>query len=506
MVDKQGDKMNTRQARKQITNGLANDIIKEMNVENKPSAPSRAIAFLNKEQCFEILRNSMINWNKVQDPTNPFEQKHDGQGKDGQDGDGQGKDGQDGDGQGGDGQGQEESKEEKRYFGYDKPKDEGQGEGEPKGEGQEESKEESKEESEGQNQGKDEGKERRENNKDLQFVTTTGVKNPEEVHQILGVDILEGKVDDKNALISKLLHNLASSQKTYSKQAKTVKSLEDKMKRMGSGNMTVKVSTIKKGKKIKGTHYHPRFEEIVKKLQLNPDKCVYLCGEAGSGKTTVAKQVAEVMELQFAHISCSEGMSEGHLTGKMLFNGEYVLQEFTKLYEEGGVFLLDEMDAMDSNVAVVINSALANGILSVPNRRDNPTARRHKDFYCIGAGNTWGTGQGSNMYQGRNKQDGAVLDRFMMIDFGYDEKLDMMLAQDENFFGAVSELKRRVKEYQLNRIVGTRKFKIAGIYHANGESLKDLMEALVVGWTKEEISKVGISDIISAFTVKKEGK
>ena len=110
------------------------------------------------------------------------------------------------------------------------------------------------------------------------------------------------------------------------------------------------------------------------------------------------------------------------------------------------------------------------------------------------------------MYQGRIKHVGAVIDRFMMIDFGYDEKLDMMLAQDENFFGAVSELKRRVKEYQLNRIVGTRKFKIAGIYHANGESLKDLMEALVVGWTKEEISKVGISDIISAFTVKKEGK
>ena len=63
MVDKQGDKMNTRQARKQITNGLANDIIKEMNVENKPSAPSRAIAFLNKEQCFEILRDKVINWN-----------------------------------------------------------------------------------------------------------------------------------------------------------------------------------------------------------------------------------------------------------------------------------------------------------------------------------------------------------------------------------------------------------------------------------------------------------
>lgn len=41
-----------------------------------------------------------------------------------------------------------------------------------------------------------------------------------------------------------------------------------------------------------------------------------------------------------------------------------------EFYEEGGVFLLDEVDAADANVLLVINQALANGHLPVPNRTD----------------------------------------------------------------------------------------------------------------------------------------
>tara|TARA_X000001382_G_scaffold127959_1_gene116657 strand:- start:2740 stop:4074 length:1335 start_codon:yes stop_codon:yes gene_type:complete len=264
----------------------------------------------------------------------------------------------------------------------------------------------------------------------------------------------------------------------------------------GPSTMEVKVGTISKPKTVEGVHHHPKFAEIVEKLQLNADQCVYLCGGAGAGKTTLAKQVSEAMELDFGFLSCTEGMSEAHLLGRMLFDGQYVESEFVRLYENGGVFLLDEMDAMDSNVAVVINSALANGHVSVPNRKDNPTALRHENFYVIGAGNTWGTGQGSNVYSGRNKLDTATLDRFWGIEFDYDKKLEKMLSVDSKMYKALNLLRKNVKSYSLNRVVGTRRFVDAGRIHANGKDVKYLLDHVTTGWTTEEINKVGLDDIM----------
>jgi midasin (ATPase involved in ribosome maturation) len=75
-----------------------------------------------------------------------------------------------------------------------------------------------------------------------------------------------------------------------------------------------------------------------------------LVGPAGSGKMHLAAQVADALGLAFAHISCSADMSEGQLTGRLLPVGdggrfEYVRSEFVRCYEDGGVFLFDEIDA-----------------------------------------------------------------------------------------------------------------------------------------------------------------
>src|SRR5262249_59731426 len=76
-------------------------------------------------------------------------------------------------------------------------------------------------------------------------------------------------------------------------------------------------------------------------------KNVLLIGPAGSGKTHLASQVARALGLAFAHISCSAGMSEGQLLGRLVPTGdartfEYLRSDFVRLYEEGGVFLFDE--------------------------------------------------------------------------------------------------------------------------------------------------------------------
>ena len=160
---------------------------------------------------------------------------------------------------------------------------------------------------------------------------------------------------------------------------------------------------------------------------------VMLVGPAGSGKTTLGAKVAEALKLPFGAVNCTAGMSEGHLTGrsrpKLSGKDLFVKTKFLECYENGGVFLLDELDAADSNLLLVINTALANGYCNVPNRDSNPVALRHQDFVCIGTANTVGRG-GDRMYVGRNQLDAATLDRFQigMLNVSYSMEVEEVIA------------------------------------------------------------------------------
>ena len=306
------------------------------------------------------------------------------------------------------------------------------------------------------------------------YVTTNGVVDAK---QIINDINLKSLVDDVN---------------------KNMNTLSRRVNNSGGGGSSeiVIIANNKEVKRIKGEHHHPKFKTIVNYSLWH--KNVFLVGEAGTGKTTVAGQVAKSLDLNFAHLSCSAGMSEAHILGRMLFDGTYVPSDFVNIYENGGVFLLDEFDAMDGNTAVVINSALANGCMSVPNRKDNPTALRHDDCIIIASANTWGNGYGSNQYAGRNRLDGATLDRFSAskIHFTYDKKLEKKLAGGHELLcDTLWELRKRVSSYSLNRIISTRLFKAGNIALSNDESLSDFISTITVDWTEEEKRKVDIKNI-----------
>ncbi|PYV13060.1 MAG: hypothetical protein DMG21_21985 [Acidobacteria bacterium] len=140
---------------------------------------------------------------------------------------------------------------------------------------------------------------------------------------------------------------------------------------------------------------HEKFAEV---LDLAAQRMeILMVGPAGCGKSHFAEQVAKALALRFRSISCSGAMSEGQITGRLIPTGdggkfEYQRSQFVEFYEEGGVFLLDEIDAADANVFLVLNQALANGHLPVPNRIGSPQAMRHQDFVLIAAANTFGNG------------------------------------------------------------------------------------------------------------------
>ena len=240
---------------------------------------------------------------------------------------------------------------------------------------------------------------------------------------------------------------------------------------------------------------HKAFKDVLYFCEM--ERQVFVAGPSGSGKTHMASQVAKALGVQFKHISCSAGLSEAHLLGRMLFDGTYVKSDFVDCYENGGIFLFDEIDAADANTLLVVNSALANGSMSVPNRKDNPSAKRHRDFMCICAGNTWGSG--SIEYAGRNYMDAAFMDRFaaskVVVD--YDNKLEKKICTDDFLYSALNNLRKAVMDKKIRRVISTRVF-ISGQRQVScGKSIKDFINNLMIDWSLEEKSKIKMNEIIN---------
>jgi energy-coupling factor transporter ATP-binding protein EcfA2 len=236
----------------------------------------------------------------------------------------------------------------------------------------------------------------------------------------------------------------------------------------------------------KSKHY--MFKNVLYKCMVH--KQVFLSGPTGSGKTTLAAQIADAMNVPFYFLSCSAGMSEAHLLGRMLFDGTYASSDLVKAYEEGGVFLFDEIDAADNNTLLVINSALANNRLSVPNRKDKPHAERHANFVCIVAGNTWG--EGSIQYQGRTALDRAFLDRFAMskAEINYDGDLEKLITSKKPIVSKVfHEFRAFISANKIDKPISTRTIISAYKDHENGRTMSQILGEFVIGWSADEVKR-----------------
>jgi cobaltochelatase CobS len=223
---------------------------------------------------------------------------------------------------------------------------------------------------------------------------------------------------------------------------------------------------------------------------------ILLVGPAGCGKTHLAEQVAEALGLPFACISCTAGMSEGQLLGRLVPTGEggkfeYLRSDFVRCYEEGGVFLFDEIDAADSNTLLVINAALANGHMALPNRPEKPMAKKHPNFVCIAAANTFGTGA-DRQYVGRNQLDESTLDRFRIgqIELDYDFDIEAALCPDDTLRTHLLGIRAKVRANKVRRLVSMRFLRDAYVMLQAGDTIEEINEALFSGWSRDELTKV----------------
>lgn len=229
--------------------------------------------------------------------------------------------------------------------------------------------------------------------------------------------------------------------------SRSVQNLEEKVESNQAKVVEIKLPEMEKPKKVEGAHKN--FDELLSCLVA--DIPVYMVGAAGSFKTSSAHKAAEALNLDFYPMSVGAQTTKSDLLGYMNANGEYVTSIFRRAYENGGVFLMDEIDAGNPNTITILNAALANGYMSFP----DGVIERHKDFKCIAAANTFGTGS-NRMYVGRNQLDAATLDRFAFISWDYDDKLEKAIAPNKAWFDVVAKYRKAANKLNLKVVISPR--------------------------------------------------
>lgn len=225
---------------------------------------------------------------------------------------------------------------------------------------------------------------------------------------------------------------------------------------------------------------------------------ILLKGPTGCGKTWLASKIAEALEMEFCSVSCSIGMSESELTGWLLptgFDGQFEYQQsgFIDRYENGGVFLFDEIDAADPNTMNFINQALANDSFYVQRRYHKPLVVKHKDFVCIAAANTFGTGA-DMVYVGRNQLDAATLDRFAagIVQLNYSAYVESHLVDPEILKWGRS-IRKGIQRNRLQRVLSTRlMLDLTKMLYKAGWGRKEWDRQYFANWSPEERAGVGM--------------
>jgi len=195
---------------------------------------------------------------------------------------------------------------------------------------------------------------------------------------------------------------------------------------------------------------HEKFEEVLQYVML--DEPIMLMGSAGTGKNVLVKQIAKTLNLSFYFSNAVT--QEYKITGFIDANGTFHETEFYKAFKNGGIFMLDEIDASIPEVLVILNAAIANRYFDFPNGRIDA----HESFRVIAAGNTYGSGA-SYEFVGRNQLDAASMDRFAIVEINYSPAIEQAMTSKLDLLDFIRDFRRVVNKNNLKHIVSYRSIK-----------------------------------------------
>lgn len=225
--------------------------------------------------------------------------------------------------------------------------------------------------------------------------------------------------------------------------------------------------------KLKGREYSIQLETLV----IAGIKNIWMVGPAGCGKTTMARNLADKIGVDFYSISCGVGTSAAEFVGYKYPQREAT--DFAKFYAKPSVILIDEFTALDPSVAQICNAALANGYINTT------TGKVYRDPECIIIATSNTFGQGANrQYVANNQLDASTIDRFVggMMEVDYSHSYESQFEKEVVEY--VWELRKVIKTNSLRRVASTRMI-------IEGEKLfkigvTDWRYVLISNWTDAE--------------------
>lgn len=265
-----------------------------------------------------------------------------------------------------------------------------------------------------------------------------------------------------NSLTQKMkeyeLNELLDSYEKEQKEAERLKYLEDSKK------LGFNFSDLEPDEKLRRT-----IEAGIKNI--------WMVGPAGCGKSTMARNVAETMEIPYLCISCGIGTSATEFIGYKYPTRETT--RFSEYYAKPSIILIDEITALDPAVAQILNAALANDEIETT----TGLVHRHPKCIIIATSNTFGFGC-DRQYVANNQLDASTIDRFIggIVEVTYSAKYESQY--DSEVVEYVNTLRTFTKEMNVRKVLSTRMIQ-AG-HNLKYHHFMDWKKRLIINWSDNE--------------------
>lgn len=212
----------------------------------------------------------------------------------------------------------------------------------------------------------------------------------------------------------------------------------------------------------------------------------WLPGPAGAGKSKAIELAATKLGMRFFCPPIGRETTSSQLMGYFNAGGEYVRTPLRDALENGGIVHFEEFDFASAAVGTATNAVLANDMVGFPDK----VVVKHPDFVVLASANTFGSGANAT-YIGSQGLNAATLDRFVFLEWGYDEKLERAIAPNRAWTGHVQTIRAKVAKLGLKVVISPR----ASI---KGGKMIDSKH-----WTFEQVEKMVLWKGLDAMTVEK---
>lgn len=214
---------------------------------------------------------------------------------------------------------------------------------------------------------------------------------------------------------------------------------------------SVEVSTDgRQSVKVDGAH--PKLADVV--AWLSAGVPVYCVGNAGSGKSSLARQAAQALDLDYYEHGAV--MTRYDLAGVVSLDGDFKPSAFYNWFKHGGVLLLDELDASQPQALVQWNNAIRGAAGTLATFANGETVEKHQDALVIAAANTIGKGA-NRKFVGRNPLDAATLDGFAFIEVDYSDEIEQALSRGHyEWMATVQAYRKAAADHGVGHVISPR--------------------------------------------------